>query len=306
MIKKGLLQTIIAFLGLLITSPLSTNAQSMGTGTISCSAADTLSDIWFRHTYLNKRRPISGKLTITATGRYKIYINESNITPTLTEVTPSNNANTKTATAVIDISRYLRNDSNTIAILYHPLSISAADQAIAIGYYGILRNGKPFAHIGDNSWLCRPVPSVGNDRIDWGYTQLVATACWTAAAIEQQPLLAFWAEPQQRPTPTMQPGRIVTPRYAEHNNNGIEYEFGTGFYGYIRITLRGVNRGDTITINGYPRICRGETDEQITTWQEPTYYRRIRVTGTGRFKPTCIQRIEGICLKPSRKHLTLN
>ena len=96
------------------------------------------------------------------------------------------------------------------------------------------------------------------------------------------------------------------PRYNEHTSGGIEYEFGTGFYGYIRITLRGVNRGDTITINGHNRICRGETDEQITTWQEPTYYRRIRITGTGRFKPSCIQCIEGICLKPSDIHPTLN
>ncbi len=306
MFKKGLLHTIIWLLGLLAVSPLSVSAQNTGIGAISCATADTLTDIWFRHTFLNKRRPISGKLTITATGRYKIYINESNITQTIAEVKPSTSKYTPATTATIDISRYLRNDSNTIAILYHPLSMSAADQNIAIGYYGIQRNGRPFAHTSDSSWLCRPTPSWGNNGVDRGYTQLIATACWTAATATQQPPFAIWAEPMQRPMPTMLPYRIAMPRYNEHTSGGIEYEFGTGFYGYIRITLRGVNRGDTINVNGHNRICRGETDEQITTWQEPTYYRRIRITGTGRFKPSCIQCIEGICLKPSDKHPTLN
>ena len=306
MFKKELLHTIIWLLGLLAVSPLSVSAQNTGIGAISCATADTLTDIWFRHTFLNKRRPISGKLTITATGRYKVYINESNITQTIAEVKPSASKYTPATTATIDISRYLRNDSNTIAILYHPLSMSAADQNIAIGYYGIQRNGMPFAHASDSGWLCRPTPCWGYNGVDRGYAQLIATACWTAATATQQPPLAIWAESIQRPMPTMLPYRIAMPRYNEHTSGGIEYEFGTGFYGYIRITLRGVNRGDTITINGHNRICRGETDEQITTWQEPTYYRRIRITGTGRFKPSCIQCIEGICLKPSDIHPTLN
>ncbi len=306
MTNKAILQVIISILSMLAIGQSAISAQTAGTGAIVCSTADTLSDIWFRHTYITLRRPISGNLTISATGRYKVFINESNITPIITEtikIADTTTENSSAITATIDITRYLRNDSNTIAILYHPKSLAIADQSIYANYYGIERNGKPFTHTTDSGWLCRTTPRNGNDRTDRGYTQSVATACWIPAVAYNRPQLALSYAAEHPLTPTMQPNKIITPRYSEHVSGGNEYEFGIGFYGYIRLTLRGTHAGDTININGYSRICRGETDEQISTWAEPTYYRRIRITGSSGFKTSSIQHIEGICLKPSQRLL---
>lgn len=305
-IRRGILQTIVLIISLLSIGQLAARAQHQVMGAVSCPAADTLSNVWLRHTYLNKRRPINGKLAIRATGNYKVYINETNVTPQITETVASTYDGQTTKTATIDVSRFLRSDSNTVAILYHPLSMNAADQPIAISYYGTLRNGKPFAYTADNAWLCRPTPRYGNDRIDRGYTQTIATACWTPATPQRQLPLALWTDTERRAEPAMLPYSIMTPRYSEHFSQGIEYQFGTAFYGYIRLTLRGAHRGDTITINGLSRICRGETDEQITTWPEPGYYRRIRITGNSRFKASYIKYIEGVCLKPTHIYHPLN
>ena len=108
----------MVLMGLLVIGMTTASAQtaSLGPGEISCTTADSLSDIWFRHTYITQRRPISATLSVTARGRYRVYVNESNVTPPL----PTDNCQ-RPVTIDIDVSGYLRSDSNTVAILYHPV-----------------------------------------------------------------------------------------------------------------------------------------------------------------------------------------
>lgn len=328
MAKTAIQEMIMVLMGLLVIGMTTASAQtaSLGPGEISCTTADSLSDIWFRHTYLTQRRPISATLSVTARGRYRVYVNESNVTPSL----PTDNCH-HPVTIDIDVSGYLRSDSNTVAILYHP--VGPHDHQIAVCYYGVGRDGRPFGHNADGGWLCRPVDEGSGDGIDRGYTQTVSTACWTpvsapgrleiegttagstpgrveiegrtagselrTAGSAQRRVsteMGMWPLATLLPVRVNRVTRVTAPRYSERTPEGIAYEFVTGFYGFVRLTLRGAKKGETIIIGGRQYICNGETDEQITTAFEPTYHRRVIVSGDSAFDPNQVQRVDGVSL----------
>lgn len=335
MAKTAIQEMIMVLMGLLVIGMTTASAQtaSLGPGEISCTTADSLSDIWFRHTYITQRRPISATLSVTARGRYRLYVNESNVTPPL----PTDNCQ-RPVTIDIDVSGYLRSDSNTVAILYHP--VGPHDHQIAVCYYGVGRDGRPFGHNADGGWLCRPVDEGSGDGIDRGYTQTVSTACWTPvsaperleiegtkAASEPRRLemegtkaaselrkadselrkadsaqrrvsteMGVWPLATLLPVRVNRVTRVTEPRYSERTPEGIAYEFVTGFYGFVRLTLRGAKKGETIIIGGRKYTCNGETDEQITTAFEPTYHRRVIVSGDSAFDASQVQRVDGVSL----------
>ena len=342
MAKTAIQEMIMVLMGLLVIGMTTASAQtaSLGPGEISCTTADSLSDIWFRHTYLTQRRPISATLSVTARGRYRVYVNESNVTPPL----PTDNCH-HPVTIDIDVSGYLRSDSNTVAILYHP--VGPHDHQIAVCYYGVGRDGRPFGHNADGGWLCRPVDEGSGDGIDRGYTQTVSTACWTPvsapgrlemegtkAASEPRRLeieeakaasepgrleiegrtaaselrtagsalrkvsteMGVWPLATLLPVRVNRVTRVTAPRYSERTPEGIAYEFVTGFYGFVRLTLRGAKKGETIIIGGRKYTCNGETDEQITTAFEPTYHRRVIVSGDSAFDASQVQSVDGVSL----------
>lgn len=328
MAKTAIQEMIRVLMGLLVIGMTTASAQtaSLGPGEISCTTADSLSDIWFRHTYLTQRRPISATLSVTARGRYRVYVNESNVTPPL----PTDNCH-HPVTIDIDVSGYLRSDSNTVAILYHP--VGPHDHQIAVCYYGVGRDGRPFGHNADGGWLCRPVDEGSGDGIDRGYTQTVSTACWTPASapgrLEMEEAntaseprrvkivgrtagselrragselrrvsteMGVWPLATLLPVRVNRVTRVTAPRYSERTPEGIAYEFVTGFYGFVRLTLRGAKKGETIIIGGRKYTCNGETDEQITTAFEPTYHRRVIVSGDSAFDSSQVQRVDGVSL----------
>lgn len=314
MAKTAIQEMIMVLMGLLVIGMTTASAQtaSLGPGEISCTTADSLSDIWFRHTYLTQRRPISATLSVTARGRYRVYVNESNVTPPL----PTDNCH-HPVTIDIDVSGYLRSDSNTVAILYHP--VGPHDHQIAVCYYGVGRDGRPFGHNADGGWLCRPVDEGSGDGIDRGYTQTVSTACWTPvsapgrleidgtkAASELRKTdsalrrvstdMGVWPLATLLPVRVNRVTRVTAPRYSERTPEGIAYEFVTGFYGFVRLTLRGAKKGETIIIGGRKYTCNGETDEQITTAFEPTFHRRVIVSGDSAFDASQVQRVDGVSL----------
>lgn len=321
MAKTAIQEMIMVLMGLLVIGMTTASAQtaSLGPGEISCTTADSLSDIWFRHTYLTQRRPISATLSVTARGRYRVYVNESNVTPPL----PTGNCH-HPVTIDIDVSGYLRSDSNTVAILYHP--VGPHDHQIAVCYYGVGRDGRPFGHNAGGGWLCRPVDEGSGDGIDRGYTQTVSTACWTPVSVPGRLEIGVTKADSELRTAGSAPGkkdsalrrvstemgvwplatllpvrvnrvtRVTAPRYSERTPEGIAYEFVTGFYGFVRLTLRGAKKGETITIGGRKYTCNGETDEQITTAFEPTYHRRVIVSGDSEFDASQVQRVDGVSL----------
>ena len=89
---------------------------------------------------------------------------------------------------------------------------------------------------------------------------------------------------------------VLRPRYFDIEGNRVAYEFGTGFYGFVRLTLRDARRGERIRIGDVEYICSGKTDEQACARFVPAVLRRVIVEGDADFSPSQIQRVEGIGL----------
>lgn len=289
----------LLMLSLLTAWSMAAQAQSAMLGWLSHPDADSTSAVWFCHTFLTKQRPLQGMISVASTGRIKLFVNESN----LSTAVPT--ASTAQAHSVeVNITPYLRPDSNTIAILYTPLPESDPTRQVAVDFYGRNRQGQAFAHLSDGEWLCRTAGICRTDSgfqhhcnasIDEGYTQQIATACWLPARLAATST-PFWLPSTSKEHTGLKAVRMVRPRYFDLTRTGVDYEFGTGFYGYLRITLRGTKPGSIISVDNHRFWLAGTTDEQISTSANPTFVRRISISGDTHFAPSQIQCVEGIAL----------
>ena len=90
--------------------------------------------------------------------------------------------------------------------------------------------------------------------------------------------------------------RIISPRFSDRSDHSVTYDFSPGFYGFVRVTLRGCRRGEHIYINGMEYICSGEMDEQAYCRFSAIYMRRVTITGDRHFNPEQVQEVEAVCL----------
>ena len=90
---------------------------------------------------------------------------------------------------------------------------------------------------------------------------------------------------------------ILRPRYFDIiANHSVSYDFAPGFFGFVRVTLRGCRRGERIRIGNLLYVCSGEMDEQAFARFNPAFMRKITISGDRHFKPEQVQEVEGICL----------
>lgn len=286
-------------IGILAIFTLMTHAQGFCMRWLACPDTDSASAVWFRHTYLGKSRPLQGNIAVVTTGRYLLYINESNVTPGYVV-----SKDTIPVTTIINVSGYLRNDSNTIAILYIPCSHRSLRSQIAVCYYGREHNGAPFAYLSDSDWLCRSANIAIGDNgeyhdfhqlVDGGYTNEFVVSGWKRATATDK-VEPLWSHGPGREEGWMNAVHIRRPHYFDLVGERAEFEFGLGFYGYVRITLRGAQRGECIMVNDNRYICSGQMDEQLITRFVPAYYRRISISGDARFDVSQVCNVEGIAI----------
>ena len=90
--------------------------------------------------------------------------------------------------------------------------------------------------------------------------------------------------------------KILRPRYFDPAYRSIAYNFAPGFYGFVRVTLRGCKRGERIRIGNLVYICSGEMDEQAFCRFTHQYARQIVISGDRHFNPDQIQDVEALCL----------
>lgn len=291
-------------IALLLCFSVGCHAQEFATRWMYHPQTDTASAVWFRQTYLLKRRPLYTHIAVATTGRFELYINEANVSGS-TLLPAHSNDDGQPVTHIIDISRYTRADTLTIAILYAPIRPQTDRRQIAVCVYGCRRDGTPFARYGDGDWLCRlagiTLGGDGAERHDSRYLGNVspyrnacATACWLSPGIVcLPPDSVYIADNSLR---HYQVAHVLRPRYFDIEGNRVAYEFGTGFYGFVRLTLRDARRGERIRIGDVEYICSGKTDEQACARFAPAFLRRVTVEGDAYFSPSQIQRVEGIGL----------
>ena len=136
---------------------LNSYSQEFGTHWISYPFPDDSTEVMFRHTYITKHRPQQAYITFASMGSCKVYINERNVSR---EVYYRNTTPQGILLHTYDVTRYLRPDSNTIAVWYAPCpqataySQNAASKQLTLDYYGTSHNGSAFYQQADETWSC--------------------------------------------------------------------------------------------------------------------------------------------------------
>ena len=150
-----LINILILFIASAATAEASTaTAGDFGCRWMSHPAPDDTSHVWFRHTLVTEEQdiPRTAYIHVATTGRFVLYVNGRNVSTAL--FTPDRTPNDTTVMAIsYDVRRFLRPDSNTIALLYCPSTRTR--RQVSVSFYGIAADSSHFATNDTDGWLCR-------------------------------------------------------------------------------------------------------------------------------------------------------
>lgn len=160
-----LLHILILFIASAATAAASTaTAGDFDCRWLSHPTPDDTSHVWFSRTIVTsaKDMPRAAYIRVATTGRFVLYVNGRNVSTAL--FTPDRQKGDTAVTAIAyDVQRFLRTDTNTIALLYCP-SMRTRRQ-VSVCFYGIAADSSHFAVSGTDrpcfalngnaGWLCR-------------------------------------------------------------------------------------------------------------------------------------------------------
>lgn len=150
-----LINILILFIASAATAAASTaTAGDFGCRWMSHPAPDDTSHVWFRHTLVidEQDMPRTAYIHVATTGRFVLYVNGRNVSTAL--FTPDRTPNDTTVMAIsYDVRRFLRPDSNAIALLYCPSTRTR--RQVSVSFYGIAADSSHFATNDTDGWLCR-------------------------------------------------------------------------------------------------------------------------------------------------------
>lgn len=272
-------------------------AQAFNTQWISAPSPDSLSHVWFRQSYLCSQRPLRATVTVASTGLFKVFVNGF-IVGTATYYPVRTSADNTPRAITFDVTRYLRNDTNTVAVLYAPVTPMNADpRQIAVAFYGISGEGTRFSYHSDGNWLCRLANArwneAGGETIDgrrhnttWNKPTF-DPALWTPVLLQDGLPGETIAQQRQCYAATMTThSRSYESRYSA--GDSISYDFGQAFIGGVSVTLREASKGECIQISNMKYICSGELDEQAYPSFPRTSLRQVTICGDRRFRQSQI------------------
>ena len=209
-----LINTLILFIAAVAASTASTAAsasQTASVGDFDCRwmshpTPDDTSHVWFSRTIVTsaKEMPRAAYIRVATTGRFVLYVNGRNVSTAL--FTPDRQkGDTAVAAIAYDVQRFLRTDTNTIALLYCP-SMRTRRQ-LSVCFYGIDADNRRFAVSGTDrpcfalngnaGWLCRHADTWQTHDGGEAMNPNLYPHRWTDA---NQPL-ALWLAVEERSTP---------------------------------------------------------------------------------------------------------
>ena len=155
---------------ILFIASAATAAASTGTaGDFDCRwmshpTPDDTSHVWFSRTIVTSEKdmPRAAYIRVATTGRFVLYVNGRNVSTAL--FTPDRQkGDTAVAAIAYDVQRFLRTDTNTIALLYCPSM--RTHRQVSVCFYGVAADSSHFAVSGTDrpcfalngnaGWLCR-------------------------------------------------------------------------------------------------------------------------------------------------------
>lgn len=310
---------LIHILILFAASLATATAGDFGCRWMSHPAPDDTSHVWFRHTLVTEEQdmPRTAYIHVATTGRFVLYVNGRNVSTAL--FTPDRTPNDTTVMAIsYDVRRFLRPDSNTIALLYCPSTRTRRE--VSVSFYGIAADSSHFATNDTDGWLCRHADTWQTHDGGEAMNRNTYPYRWTDT---DQPL-ALWQAIEQISTSqhntTSTPisaedicgyspvrinplvdnaahmRRIYTPLFTEQSADTLIVHLVPNERHLIRVTLRGCRRGERISIGNLHYVCTGEIDEQAFARFTPTSSNTIIITGDSHFRSEQVQEVESICL----------
>ena len=331
-----LINILILFIASAATAAASTaTAGDFGCRWMSHPAPDDTSHVWFRRTLVTEEQdmPRTAYIHVATTGRFVLYVNGRNVSTAL--FTPDRTPNDTTVMAIsYDVRRFLRPDSNTIALLYCPSTRTRRE--VSVSFYGIAADSSHFATNDTDGWLCRHADTWQTHDGGEAMNRNTYPYRWTDT---DQPL-ALWQAVEQistsqhlntttsqhHTTTTSQHlnistpisaedicgyspvrinplvdnathmRRIYTPLFTEQSADTLTVHLVPNERHLIRVTLRGCRRGERISIGNLHYVCTGEIDEQAFARFTPTSSNTIIITGDSHFRSEQVQEVESICL----------
>lgn len=220
---------LINILILFIASAATAAASTATAGDFDCRwmshpTPDDTSHVWFSRTIVTSEKdmPRAAYIRVATTGRFVLYVNGRNVSTAL--FTPDRQkGDTAVAAIAYDVQRFLRTDTNTIALLYCPSM--RTHRQVSVCFYGIAADSSHFAVSGTDrpcfalngnaGWLCRHADTWQTHDGGEAMNRNLYPYRWTDA---NQPL-AMWQAVEETATPqhhnTSTPQHNTTPQ--RHN-----------------------------------------------------------------------------------------
>ena len=183
---------------------------------LSHPTPDDTSHVWFSRTIVTSEKdmPRAAYIRVATTGRFVLYVNGRNVSTAL--FTPDRQkGDTAVAAIAYDVQRFLRTDTNTIALLYCPSM--RTHRQVSVCFYGIAADSSHFAVSGTDrpcfalngnaGWLCRHADTWQTHDGGEAMNRNLYPYRWTDA---NQPL-AMWQAVEE--TATSQPLTTTTPHH---------------------------------------------------------------------------------------------
>lgn len=227
---------LINILILFIASAATAAASTATAGDFDCRwmshpTPDDTSHVWFSRTIVTSEKdmPRAAYIRVATTGRFVLYVNGRNVSTAL--FTPDRQkGDTAVAAIAYDVQRFLRTDTNTIALLYCPSM--RTHRQVSVCFYGIAADSSHFAVSGTDrpcfalngnaGWLCRHADTWQTHDGGEAMNRNLYPYRWTDA---NQPLALWQAVEETAPsqplttttphhlnTPTPQPLNTTTPQ----------------------------------------------------------------------------------------------
>lgn len=304
-------------------------AQEFGCRWMACAEPDDTSCVWFRRTIVSPtdgssmQRPCEALLHVATTGKLIIYVNNRIVSQTL-YMPERANGDTSVVGFTLDVRRFMRPDTNTIAIAYCP-SIRTHRQLSAT-LYGRRADGSRFAIGGVDGWLCRRanrwLTTDGGEATapaSYPYQWTSTTqplALWLAAEGNEskgdenrtfvgKPMTDIGLDPSDifplsvvTHLPLAANGpvakRVSQPMLTGQTTGKLVYALPLNFRGFVRVTLRGCRRGEQIHIGNLLYVCSGTDDEQAFASFVPYMDNSIVIGGDRHFRSSQVQNVEAI------------
>lgn len=272
---------------------------------IAYPQVDSTSQIWFRRQIDFPQRPVYATIDVVTSGKISLFVNERNVSTALWMPSRMENDNQPVCIS-LDITRFLQQGSNTIAIWYAPGFEHLNEKQIAVSVVGKMKDNTKVGMKSDDQWLTH---RANVTLLDEGRELLDANSYpmkWNSEDIDWATWISARMVPSQLESikyylssyPAEKRSKTFIPRYFDVVGDSVYYQFDKTFRGQVRVTLRNAKRGERININGLEYVCTGETDEQACRQMTVSDNKRVLIYGDKNFKKDQIQSVEGLEIVP--------